>query len=117
MKKGTTRLVFYMGKMVFKIANFTYSQQNFLSGCLANHNERLFCKQFKTLPHIELVAKTYFSSWFGLISIQERVDVVHFDVKSFPVINEIFKDICQDYKSENFGLRTNDRSIVCLDYG
>lgn len=112
MKKGTTRLVFLIGKYVIKIPNFTYSWQNFLTGCLANCNERTFCKQWKGMPEYNLVAKTYFSSWFGLINIQERLSPITYRV---PVANMGFQSVCSDLKYQNFGFNKKGE-IVCLDY-
>lgn len=114
--KGTTRLVLVTKYFVIKVPNFTYSQQNFLSGCLANYNERWFCRKFKMLPEIELVAKTYFTSWFGLFNIQERVFPLDYDIKEYPEIKETYKHVCKDFKSDNFG-ETKTGTTVCLDYG
>jgi len=116
MKKGVTRLVFLVGRFAIKIPNFTYSWQNFLEGCLANCKEGNFCKQWKSMPELNLVAKTYFSSWFGLVNIQERVDqldnpIWHVDTWC----DERFKGICSDIKNENFGVNKKGQ-VVCLDY-
>lgn len=117
MRKGTTRLVFLLGKYAIKIPNFTYSWQNFLTGCLANCNERTFCKQYKGMLEYNLVAKTYFSSWFGLINIQERLEPLHYEMYDPDgAVREFFKGICSDIKSSNFGFRAGSKSLVCLDY-
>jgi len=91
--------------------------QNFLTGCLANHNERLFCKQFRKLDQIDLVAKTYFGCWFGLINIQERVEPLKIDIKLLPELKDLFEHICKDFKSENFGFSNINGGIVCIDHG
>lgn len=114
MRQGVTRLVLLIGKYAIKIPNFTYSHQNFLSGCLANHNERLFCKQYKGMPQLDKVAYTYYSSLFGLLNIQRRAEIVPFDISSDRSIRESFRGVCHDFKNENFGF-INDK-IVCIDY-
>ena len=116
MKKGTTRLVFLLDKYAIKIPNFTYSWQNFLTGCLANCNERTFCKQWKGMPEYNLVAKTYFSSWFGLINIQEKVYTLGLPIWHVDNwVDERFSGICSDIKTENFGFNKKGE-VVCLDY-
>ena len=114
MKKGVTRLVFLTGSYVLKIPNFTYSHQHFLNGMYANWSERQFSKSFKNLPEYEKIAPTIFCTWFGFLSIQKRVESLKFDIKTNLDLREQFKDICEDFKSENFGI-LNDK-IVCIDY-
>jgi len=115
MKQGVTRLVFLIGRYAIKIPNFKYSTQNFLSGCLANHNERLFCKQYKGMPQLTKVAYTYYSSIFGLINIQKRASPVLDNVKQGYIDKAYFKDVCNDFKFENFGIIGG--RLVCVDYG
>lgn len=110
MKNGVTRLVFFVGKYVIKIPNFTHCHLHFLNGCYANCAERNYCKMFNGMPEfLNLVAKSYFCSWFGLIQIQQRVQICteHIDY-------DAFENVCSDRKPSNFG--TIDGRIVCVDY-
>ena len=112
MKRGVTRLVFLVGRYVIKIPNFTNSHLHFLNGCYANYSERNYCKMFSKMPEfLNLVAYSYFCSWFGLIQIQQRTIICSDD----DYINyEKFITVCSDCKPINFG--SIDNIIVCVDY-
>ena len=112
--RGTTRIVFIFRRFVVKIPNFTYSQQNFLKGCLANYNERWFCRKFKGIEDFEsLVIPSTFCSWFGIILIQKRAATI-ID-KSMLKDLDSFRKVCDDIKPQNFGMYKG--RIVCIDYG
>jgi hypothetical protein len=114
MKIGTNRIVFYCGNYVIKIPNFTYSHTNFLVGCLANWRERDYCKVFKFLPEFyNLVSPSYFCSWFGLIQIQRKVEVLNRELSESELHQ--FKGRFGDIHKSNFGWFEN--KLVCLDYG
>jgi hypothetical protein len=129
-KKGVTRIVLIVFGYAFKIPNFTYCQLHFLQGCVGNASERLFTKQWKPSNNksknvgqefSELVEVTYrkinptlYCSCFGLIAIQKEVKPLNFDIKTRDDLREIFKVVCTDFKSENFGLLNG--KIVCIDY-
>lgn len=72
-KKGVTRIVFILNKIVVKIPNFTYSHLNFLNGCCSNWSERNYCKMFKNMKQLDLVAPSLFCLPFGLLQIQKNV--------------------------------------------
>lgn len=113
--KGCTRLVFLIGKYAIKIPNFTYSHHHFLIGCKSNWYERELYKMSKGLDYRNLMCKSYFCSWFGLIQIQERVKELDRDLTEDEIIT--YKDICKsDIKKENFGIDSKG-NLVCIDYG
>jgi len=111
-RKGVTRLVFLIGNYAIKIPNFTVQHSHFLQGCYANWSERMYTKMFKNLPEIDRVAPTYFCSWFGLISIQQRVTELTRHLSEEEI--DYFKHQTTDIKSANFGYFQG--RLVCVDY-
>lgn len=115
MKLGTTRICFYLGNIVIKLPNPFISHSNFLRGCTANWSERITYKKFKrtNCKFETLIAPTYFSVWFGLLSIQTKCKVLDRELTDteYEILQEFFEDI----KSENFGYYKNH--LVCFDYG
>lgn len=113
---GCTRIVFLVGRYAIKIPNFLYCHQHFLQGCYANWSERVLCKTFKNRvdPNfINLVAPSYFCSWFGLFQIQARCEPKIEDLTQDEI--ELYEPLCGgDYKKENFGWHKG--RLVCLDY-
>lgn len=115
---GVTRLVILIGNYAIKIPNFTKEHRHFLYGCYANYSERNYCKVFKPINEemskfYNLVAPSYFCSWFGLIQIQGRCKPINRHLTKKEI--NFFKDVHGgDYKKENFGYY-NDK-LVCLDY-
>lgn len=107
---GCTRIVFLIGSFAIKIPNFTYEHSHFLKGCYASWNKRKYTKG----KYVKSIAKTYFSSWFGLICIQERCKQLERPLSDAEV--EYFSKITDDIKKENFGYNQKGE-IVCLDYG
>ena len=116
-KTGITRVVFIFDKFVIKVPKFKfgkYCQYNFLKGCIANLSERKFCKLFKDFPTYDLVAPSYWCSWFGFILIQARCNKTLERELNFQEL-QIFQNVCSDLKPENFGYYKGN--LVCLDYG
>ena len=111
MKKGVTRIVILCKEYVIKIPNFTYSHSHFLKGAEANWSERMFTKTFKDC---EMITPTVFCAWFGLFSIQKRVEPLDFEIESKPYLMSHFENVCNDFKTENFGYLEN--RVVCIDY-
>lgn len=101
---GIIRIVFLIGKYVFKIPNFRCSHRNWLQGCSANWNERVVIKTFKDteIKSYSKIAPTYFCIWFGLLSIQQRTTPLKRDLNNEE--KEYFKHLVWgDNKRENFG--------------
>ncbi len=115
-RKGVTRIVFIFRNFVIKIPNFIYEHQHFLQGCYGNWSERKYCIMFKKIkdePLYDMVAPSYFCSWFGLLQIQARVEPLLRDLTEHE--RGIFRDICGgDIKKENFGWYKG--RLVCVDY-
>jgi hypothetical protein len=106
---GCYRIVLLIGKYAIKIANFKGRHLDFLLGCYNNYKERSYYKQTADIR----VAKSYFCSWFGLIQIQKRYNMLERDLTNQEI--ESFSDVhFGDYKRENFGLENNQ--LKCLDY-
>lgn len=113
--KGCTRIVFLLGNYAIKIPNFKVHHLHFLHGCYANWSERHYCKIMKGIENdkfYNLVVPSLFCSYFGLIQIQKRCIELNRHLTDEEI--EIFKDVCNDIKKENFGIY-NDK-LVCLDY-
>lgn len=116
-RSGITRVVFIFDKFVIKVPKFKfgkYCQYNFLKGCIANLSERKFCKLFKDFPTYDLVAPSYWCSWFGFILIQARCNKTLERELNFQELQK-FQNVCSDLKPENFGYYMDN--LVCLDYG
>ena len=114
--KGTNRVILPLGKYVIKFPNITSGHLLFLHGCLANYRERWFCKKFKDIEEprfYSMVCPSLFCSWFGLIQVQKRAQVLTRELTKSEILR--FKDVCTDMKRENFGYY-NGR-LVCIDYG
>ncbi len=113
---GVTRIVFVFKTIVIKIPNFLYQHNHFLQGCYANWSERHYCKMMYRVENnkfYNLVAPSYFCSWFGLLQIQARCQELDRDLTDEEI--EIFKDVCGgDIKKQNFGYYKG--KLVCLDY-
>ena len=89
--RGATRAVILVGKCAVKIPR-TYSWSTFLRGLLANLQERLFWRSFKS----PLLAKIYYSDPLGLVVVMERADSVFSDDE--PVLRkslEVFLRVCE----------------------
>lgn len=117
MKRGITRLVFFVGKYAIKIPNVNNGMCNFLEGCLSNWKERKYYKQFINADYngnmVEYAAPSLFCSWFGFIQLQKRCYPLLRDLTSDE--KEFFKPLCgTDNKKENFGFLNG--KLVCLDY-
>lgn len=117
-RSGVTRNVLVLGKYVIKFPTFR-SHNLFLNGCYSNHSERNFCKLWcnyegdDDYPNLYLlVAPTKWCSWFGLIQIQERVDIIDRDLEQFEI--DMFSPVCTDIKCVNFGIYKG--RLVCVDY-
>lgn len=115
-EKGVTRIVFVFNRFVLKIPNFEKCHMHFLNGCYANWSERYFCKVWRDCKEpdlYKLVAPTYFCSWFGLIQIQARVEILgrQLTKKEEKIYNVVSGG---DLKRVNFGWY-KDR-LVCCDY-
>lgn len=113
-KRGITRIVFIFKNFVIKIPNFRYKHNHFLQGCYANWSEREYTKNFKCLPQFyNLIAPSYFCSWFGLIQIQAKCQPKLEDLTEEEKL--IYINLCgTDNKKENFGWYK--KRLVCLDY-
>lgn len=114
---GITRSVLLIGKYAFKFPSVRNGHQIFLEGLLANWKERQFYKSgkgyFTRLNGSPLLAKSYFCLWFGLCSIQERVQVKTNDLTELEIKD--FEGITTDTKPINFGYNYF-WELVCLDY-
>jgi hypothetical protein len=113
--KGVTRLVLLVGKYAIKFPNFTYSHLHFLNGCYDNWSERQYCKTYKKCKDIDFIQKvslTLFCFWFGLLSIQKRVEVLTRDLTE--IEKEYFKEQSTDTHRQNFGYLNG--VLVCVDY-
>lgn len=128
--RGTTRLCLVLEtfNIVVKFTN-PRSQKSFLLGCLSNINERKITKNhydnYKSLYHNK-IAKTYYSSWFGLFSIQEYVHILTPGPLRDEISNEdrlYFQMVTQDFNPRNFGyvfssdIDSDTCKLVCVDYG
>lgn len=109
-RQGITRLVFVFRKFVIKIPNFTNCQRHFLQGCIANVIERDTYKSWK--GNNNHLAPSYFCSWFGLIQIQAKAEILDRHLTEEEVIK--FEHITSDIKGSNFGIYKN--RLVCVDY-
>lgn len=114
-KKGITRTVIVIGNYAIKLAfNLRFNHLHFLNACLSNYCEKIKTIQFRNFPdYYEYIVPTIFCSWFGLFSIQYKVDILTRSLSD----NEkmVFKLITDDLKSENFGYFNG--KLVCVDYG
>lgn len=106
-KYGITRIVFLIGKYAIKIPN-PKRHLHFLQGCYNNYSERYYCKTVKGTEDYNLIAPSYFCSWFGIIQIQAKCEPIQ------NIEYGVFINLTDDHKPENFGLY-NGR-VVCLDY-
>lgn len=117
-KEGGTRVVFYIGKYAIKIATFKRTHAQFLQGCYANFSERSFCKLMSKRYSInseineKLVAPSLWCSWFGLLQIQMKVEILDRRLNYDEQMQ--FADITDDWNPVNFGIYQN--RIVCVDY-
>ncbi len=114
-KRGITRIVILIGNYAFKIPNFKYQHNHFLKGCYCNWNERYYTKQSKGYigeGFFSKIAPTLFCSWFGLISIQKRVEILTEDLT-----DEQWEEMKEfiECKKENYGYLNG--KLVCVDYG
>jgi hypothetical protein len=115
---GITRIVLIVGNYAYKFPTIIYGMKNFLNGCYSNWAERKFNKDFKSANFeenmIDYVAPSIFCSWFGLIQIQKRCDVLTEELSNEEKI--FFNPVSGgDNKKENFGFYMGKK--VCLDYG
>lgn len=115
-RKGVTRIVFIFSFFVIKIPNFTNYHLHFLQGCYSNWSERNYCKMFKNVEDnkfYDLVAPSYFCSWFGLLQIQAKCEPKLENLTDNEI--EFYKNVHNgDFKKENFGYYNG--KLVCLDY-
>jgi len=115
-RKGVTRLVLVFRRFVIKIPNFSCEHAHFLIGCQANWSER---KQWKRWRNFESertsrLCPTLFCSWFGLIQIQSRANILPTDNHLSKQQVKDFETITTDIKSSNFGYYKG--RLVCVDY-
>lgn len=116
-KTGSSRKVFLIGKYAIKVPN-CYSHKTFLNGCRDNWSERNTCRYFKGvytsmgIDLTELLVPSLFCSWFGLIQIQLRVELLTRELTSNEV--EKFGGVCSDLQSNNFGFLKG--KLLCFDY-
>lgn len=111
MRKGITRIVIPVGRVVFKFPRLGVGQINFLTGCLANLKER---QKTKWGIYKNLIAPSLWCSWGGLCQIQRKINIL-----SRPLSNKewkSFKILTDDTKPNNFGY-TKEGKLVCCDYG
>lgn len=115
-KEGITRIVILIGNFAIKFPNVRNGQLNFLTGCLSNYRERLYCKTFKGVLnnyYYSLVAPSIYCSIFGLVQIQKRCIPLNRELSGDEI--DKFREISRgDLKPENFGIFKN--KVVCLDY-
>lgn len=116
-KSGVNRVVFVLGRYAFKFPNFMHSHLHFIHGCYANCKERDYYRVHSKSVYegnmAEHVAPSLFCSWFGLVQVQSRCDVLDRDLTDEE--KEFFVPLCGlDNKRSNFGLI--DGKLVCLDY-
>lgn len=117
---GVTRMVLIFKKYVIKIPTFR-EWRLFLHGLIANINEGDAFKQLKSRDDL---AKVYYYNKLGLFLIMERVVVCDNDecCSLLEILEEKYKNdefkkfMMSDYKSSNWGRRT-DGTLVKIDYG
>lgn len=109
---GITRSVLLIGPLAFKFPSVKNGHKMFLEGMLANWKEREFYRVGNDY-YKGLLAKSFFCSWLGLVSIQERVtintDVIDSEKAKW------FNGVSTDLKPMNFGYNKNGH-LVSLDY-
>lgn len=112
-KYGITRIVFVFDNFVIKIPNFKCYHLHFLQGCYSNWSERNFNKTFKNTEFIDLVVPSLFCTWFGLVQIQRKVEILDRELTDAEM--KKFETVCSgDFKPPNFGFYNNN--LVCIDY-
>lgn len=120
-RKGVTRLVIELDKVVIKIPNFTYSWNHFLKGLLANMSENLTfrCAGIEgsfIYGQQHLLCPVEWMSWGGWILVMHKVDrVLDFDDHDKHDWSAHKKWFPGDDKVSNYGI-LNGR-LVKLDYG
>jgi hypothetical protein len=116
--KGSSRTVFVFDKFVIKIPN-TKEYRLFLSGILANLQEKLFSRMCR-----EDLAKVMFCDKLGLFLIMEKADMnyVKYNWKYFKdfiknkYVNDAMKDfMLSDLKYDNWGYIKG--RLIKIDYG
>lgn len=115
-RTGVTRIVFIFGNFVVKIPKFSVEHSHFLKGCSANWDERRYWKLWNQSTGCDLrnkVIPTYFCSWFGLLQIQAKADVLSWDNPLTDEQIEYF-NFTTDTKPPNFGYYKGN--LVCIDY-
>lgn len=113
--KGTTRVVYLIGKYAFKFPR-VHHWKSFLKGILANIDEHYWYKhspeQWK-----RKMCPVIFKSWWGILLIMTRA--IHLEESEYnkEQFAEDFKDIplSLDNKIINFG-KLKDNTIVLVDY-
>lgn len=115
---GMTRNVIIIGNYAFKFPTFK-SHSLFLNGCYSNNREREFCKRWEGFISDSdefnlylLVAPSIWCSWFGLIQIQKRVEILKRDLTEKEL--ESLSRITTERKHINFGIYKG--RLVCVDY-
>lgn len=113
-KKGTTRIVFILNKVVIKIPNFTYKWSHFLRGIIGNISEWQTWKYAYRRRY--LLCPVIWASWGGWFLIMKKANMIHnkdWDMYE-PEILEHKQYYCGDDKSENYGIYMGQ--IVKIDY-
>lgn len=119
-RQGAARIVILTKRFAFKLPNFIGYKGGrwklFLSGLLANGQEKLFWTQ-GGYPEL---CPVLFSLPLGFLIVMPRVDVLEDDEFSVWDVREFCtkKDYCipAEEKANSFG-RLGDGRIVCIDYG
>lgn len=118
-KKGITRIIFIFQNYVIKLPNFTYSWNLFLTGLLANLNER---NCWKYNVDNELLCPIIWMSIGGWILVMKKVDVKkHIEERKLDNINHfdyyikwINSGFGGDDKPDNYGYL--NEKLVKIDY-
>ena len=122
-KYGTNRIVFIFNKIVIKIPNFKYSYENFLTGILANLQEKRFSGLHKDLAKVKYCHRS------GLFLIMEKIgelplyitfELLHIKLDRKYRNDELREFLFSDFKKENWGYvygRSDTRDFVKIDYG
>lgn len=112
---GTSRTVFIIGKLAFKMPIITKGMKWFLKGWIGNIDEMHRWRKLKS----EKLCPVYFSFW-GLINVMPKVRPITFYKFKIEWVKEHFKelpfevDIGSGWK--NFGYINSSESPVLIDY-
>jgi hypothetical protein len=116
-RKGVTRLVIELERVVIKIPNFTCQWNHFLIGLLANIKENTAWKTSKLRDEGDLsymLCPVKWCSWGGWVLVMEKA-VPCDDGEEIDYMQWIYVDYGGDDKPCNYGWL--DGILVKLDYG